>query len=135
MSRVEQAVDNFNKHYNCSQSVLCAYCDLLGLSEVQAFRLAEGFGGGMGMQETCGAVTGMFAVLSYLNSDGLLANGKTKAENYKMIRRAAEEFKSVYGSIICREILANKQQPKDHRCVDKVRKAAEILEKFLLPTS
>ena len=47
-NRVERAVTNHNRGYNCAQSVVCAYCELFGMDESAAFRLAEGFGGGMG---------------------------------------------------------------------------------------
>ena len=61
-NRVERAVTNHNRGYNCAQSVVCAYCELFGMDESAAFRLAEGFGGGMGgMQDgTCGAVAAMY---------------------------------------------------------------------------
>lgn len=45
--RVNKAIEKHFKGYNCSQAVLCAYHDLIGLEEEQAFRLAEGFGSGM----------------------------------------------------------------------------------------
>ena len=73
MDYLESATQNYKSHYNCAQSILCAYSNLLGIDEKTAFKLSEGFGGGMGMKETCGAVTAMFAVLSYLKSDGLLS--------------------------------------------------------------
>ena len=60
-TRVEKTLEKRKQGYNCAQSVVCAYCELFGMDESTAFRLAEGFGGGMGgMQDgTCGAVTAM----------------------------------------------------------------------------
>lgn len=129
-TRSEQTAENYKNHYNCAQSVCCAYHDLTGLDETTLFRLSEGFGRGMGMQETCGAVTGMFSILSYLHSDGQLTNGKTKADTYKLMSAAAEKFKAQYGSIICREIL-QKNPPKTTRCLDKVLSAATILDEYI----
>lgn len=129
-NRIEHAGENYKKHYNCAQSVSCAYCDLIGLDETTLFRLSEGFGGGMGMQEVCGAVTGMFFILSYLNSDGQLNNSKTKAATYKLMREAAEKFKTKYGSIICREILQINPR-KTTRCLDKILSAATILDEYI----
>lgn len=34
--------------YNCAQAVVCAYCDSFGLDRDTAFKMAEGFGLGMG---------------------------------------------------------------------------------------
>ena len=47
-SRVEDAAERHQKGYNCSQAVVCTYCDLLGLEEEAAFRMSEGFGAGLG---------------------------------------------------------------------------------------
>ena len=92
--RVDLAIENFKKGYNCSQAVVCAYCDAFGIKEEDAFRMAEGFGGGMGgLGETCGAVTGMYMVLSLLNSKGNLQNPReTKQDTYKVIQELSKEF-------------------------------------------
>ena len=129
--KVEKAVENYsNKKYNCAQSVLCAYADIMGISEETAFRMAEAFGGGMGgMGSTCGAVNAMFTVLSYCNSDGLLEKGATKATTYRKIREASAAFEEEYGSIVCREILKG-DSPKAKQCAEKVRDAALIIEKM-----
>ena len=57
-SRVEQAVALHQKGYNCAQAIICTYCDLFGVDEQTAYKMSEGFGLGMGMMETCGALTG-----------------------------------------------------------------------------
>ncbi len=58
-SRVEEAAGRHAKGYNCSQAVVCTYCDLLGVEEKTAFRMSEGFGAGMGdmelFAEKCGS--------------------------------------------------------------------------------
>ena len=58
MDKVQLAVENFaKKKYNCTQAVVCAFCEDFGLSEVDGFRVAEAFGGGMGkMVEASGDV-------------------------------------------------------------------------------
>ena len=43
----QKAEENFRKGYNCAQSVLCAYAELLGLEEKTAAMLASGFGCGV----------------------------------------------------------------------------------------
>ena len=41
----------------------------MGMDEINAFKIAEGFGSGMGgLRHTCGAVTAMFMVASYFAS-------------------------------------------------------------------
>ena len=57
--RVNRAVDNFMQGYGCCQSVLAAFCDLYGMDETLALKVAAGFGGGVGrLRMMCGAVSG-----------------------------------------------------------------------------
>ena len=64
----KDAVDRFMKGFNCCQSVICAYCEELGVKEEDIFKMTEGFGSGMGgLKDTCGAVSGMFMAISLAN--------------------------------------------------------------------
>ena len=57
--REELARQAFKEGYNCSQAMVAAFSDLMGMDKKTALRLASSFGGGMGrMREVCGAVTG-----------------------------------------------------------------------------
>jgi hypothetical protein len=59
MTRSEKAVSDFNKGYNCAQSVFSAFGDISGVDDDLSRSIASGFGGGFGrLQETCDAVTG-----------------------------------------------------------------------------
>lgn len=46
--RQERSRELFLSGYNCAQSVLIPFADVLGLTEDQAALVAVGFGGGMG---------------------------------------------------------------------------------------
>lgn len=51
------AKELFTKGYNCSQSVVLAFCDEIGLDSETALKISSSFGGGMGrLREVCGAV-------------------------------------------------------------------------------
>ena len=50
-SRVAKTIELHKKGYNCAQAVACAYCDLVGVDEDTMFKMAEGFGAGMGGME------------------------------------------------------------------------------------
>ena len=64
MNRAEMAVADFRRGFSCSQAVLGAFADELGLDRSVALRLAAGFGGGMGrMALTCGTATGAFMAI------------------------------------------------------------------------
>lgn len=126
-SRVELAKQKHKQGYNCAQAVICTYCDLFGLSEDEAFRISESFGAGMGMQETCGAVSGMFMLLGLEKSGGLNQVGKTKRETYNAAKELGNEFAKKEGTIICKDMLKNKERT----CTQRVADAAVIIEKYL----
>ena len=49
---------------NCAQTVVTSFSEELGIERDLAFKIAMGFGGGMGRTaRTCGAVTGAYIVL------------------------------------------------------------------------
>ena len=60
MDYAEKARALFREGYNCSQAVVGAFSEELGMDPALAMRLVSGFGGGMGrMREVCGAVSGI----------------------------------------------------------------------------
>ena len=85
-NRAEYALTLRKKGYNCAQSVVCAYSELFGVDEKTAFKISEGFGGGMGgMQETCGAVTAMFMLAGLASKTTNLHSPNSKIETYKRV--------------------------------------------------
>ena len=105
MNRIEKALENHKKGYNCSQSVACAFCDKVNMDEKTMFQVMEAFGlGGGDTFGTCGAVAGAAAVIGMLNSTGNLDNPDSKQNSYKIAKELNEKFREMYGSTICREI-------------------------------
>ena len=144
-SRTEQAVALFLEGFNCSQSVFAAYADLFGMDRETALRVSASFGGGIGrMREVCGAVSGMFMVAGVLYGYSSADNDSEKAEHYRRIQQLAEEFKAVYHTINCGELLkdlsVNKSPIPEKRtaeyykarpCIRFVETAAEILDRYI----
>ncbi len=58
MTHEEKALSYFKDKFHCSQSVLAAYADELGLTEEQALKIAACFNAGMRKGEVCGACSG-----------------------------------------------------------------------------
>ena len=105
MTRVEKALENHKKGYNCSQSVACAFCDRAGLEEKDLFRIMEGFGlGGGDMQGTCGAVAGALAIAGLITSTGNLQCTDSKQKTYQTARELAAAFREKNGSTICKDL-------------------------------
>ena len=63
MDHIDIATDAFANGYNCAQAVILGYCQGLGLDADSAVKVAAGFGGGMRMAGTCGALTGAFMAI------------------------------------------------------------------------
>lgn len=142
----EKAKELFLNGANCSQAVLCAFCEETGLDMETSMKIASSFGGGMGrLREVCGACTGMFMVAGMLSGYSSPDAKLEKKEHYELIQSLASKFREKNGSIICRELLAgtgdNNTNPtpsernalyyKKRPCAEYVRDAAEILEEYL----
>ena len=128
--KLKAAGQAYSNGCTCSQTVFCALADELGLDERTAYRIMEGFGGGFGaLQEVCGAFSAAVAVISFYMSSGSM-DGKSKADTYRAVHRAAEIFEQEYGAIRCKEILHG-NAPKAFQCGMKVKDAVLVVHKVL----
>jgi C_GCAxxG_C_C family probable redox protein len=140
MKKSQIAIENF-KTLNCSQSVLLSYADELKLDEMTALKISAGFGGGMAMAETCGAVTGAYMVLGLkIQSEGKTIQ-EIKTETKVAVKKFNELFIAKHGSLKCKKLLgvdistpegsgvANEKNLFNTVCAELVGSAAEILEK------
>jgi C_GCAxxG_C_C family probable redox protein len=140
MKKSQLAIEKF-KTLNCAQSVLMSFAKELEIDEMTALKIAAGFGGGMAMAETCGAVTGAYMVLGLKTQ----TEGKTiqeiKAEAKAAVKKFNELFLVKHGSLQCKKLLgvnistpegsaeANEKNLFNTVCAGLVGSAAEILEK------
>ena len=145
MTRKEAAVANFKKGYNCSQSVVLAFKDMLPADESTLMKLSSSFGGGMGrLREVCGSVSGMFMVTGLLYGYDGPETGKIKADHYARIQELARRFEEKHGSIVCRRLLGlnvDRDDPtpeertaeyyKKRPCAEMIGDAAEILDRYI----
>ena len=143
MDHSTKAAQLFLADYNCAQAVMVAFTDVTGLDEKDAAMRASAFGGGMGrLREVCGAVSGMFMVLSLLYGYDDPKDDQGKMRVYKDVQALAEKFREENGSIICREILKN--PPADptpsartaeyyakRPCARMVMTAARLMDEFI----
>ena len=115
--------------YNCSEKIVrganIAYG--LGLSE-DALRMMGGFGGGMGLGETCGTVTGAVAVISgMLVKERAHATPELKSTTQEYINRFRERLGD---EIECRN-LRSKYRTKEAGCEKILITAAEIIDELV----
>jgi len=144
--RTERAIALFGDGHACCQAVLLAWAADLGLDHDRAARLSAGFGGGMDLGKTCGAVTGATMVLGLALCSDDFASDEGRAAAVDAVASFGERFGSRIGSVDCPDIIgcdlrssAGAAEAVEHdlfatRCTPAVRAAAEILEDMLPPS-
>lgn len=142
----ENACKNFREGYNCAQSVLLAFSEVVGFDKETALKLSSSFGGGMGrLREVCGAVSSMFMIAGMLKGYTTPNNDEIKGNHYARVQDLGNEFKAQCGSIICRDILGleegadspapskrTEQYYQERPCEHCIKIASEIIERNIL---
>lgn len=143
--RGDKAYELFMNGYNCSQAVVGAFADVIGIEFEEAVKLGSGFGGGIGrMREVCGTFSGIVMVMNMLYGYSDPKDNKTKSELYSRIQELAEQFRRDNGSIICKELLGlskpegspipeqrTTEYYKKRPCPELCRYAADLLQKYI----
>jgi len=131
-TRVRKALENHKKNYNCCQAVACAFSDLVRMDEETMFKIAEGFGLGMGcMDGTCGAVSGAVALAGMCNSTGNLEAPDSKVDTYRLSREIVQAFLEKNHSIVCKELKGVETNKVLRSCDGCIEDAAAIVEQKL----
>jgi C_GCAxxG_C_C family probable redox protein len=144
MSRVQDAVGVFKQGFSCSQAVLAAFSESLGLDREKALKVSQPFGGGMAsLGKTCGAVTGAMLAVGLKYGRTRPDDEEAKQKTYVLVRELVRRFEARHGSIVCRELIGvDLSAPDGHRlgaergvfenlCPGFVADAAQILEEIL----
>ena len=143
MDHVKKAKELYEQGFYCSQAVLAAFADELGLTEKQALQVGSCFGGGMCKGEVCGACTGALMILGmkygrYISDDW---DRQTKANDIAV--KFLELFSKENSSYICNELLGcdiatseGKAYAREHNlfaefCPKMVASAVEIVEQLI----
>lgn len=143
MTNADKAIGIYREGFSCAPAVLAAYCEKFDLERDKALKLATGFGGGMHLGQTCGAVTGAFMVIGLKYGKSKADDNKAKEKTYEKTKQFADKFKARYGAIECKTLLGfdittpeGMQEARDKKlfstlCVEYVGAAAEILDEVL----
>lgn len=101
----ELATNNFRKYYGCSQSIVQAFMDVMGLKDEFWFRAMGGLQGGGGCGLTCGALNVGFILISARVGRRRLQDGfNGLMPMMEPCHKLAEWFKLQYKSRTCSEI-------------------------------
>lgn len=139
----QKAKEMFMQTFSCSQSTACAFCKECGMTEDQLKKAAIAFGGGFVHNHSlCGALTGAGLVAGIVTGGTEPSSKLVFAEAFQKV---VEEFKAKHGSIICSELLADKQMLHDtadlsfateaeyaaRPCLALVLTAVDLADKFI----
>ena len=126
---------------NCSQAVVVAFSDSVGMDRALAMSVARGFGGGIGrFGLTCGAVTGALMVLGLKVSQIEPDEKKAKDKAYELAGKFRTEFEARHGVMDCKSLVGIDLSTEEGKklndekkitrtlCPDFVRTAAEIVD-------
>ncbi len=105
MKHIELAKKYFDQKYHCSQAVLVAFAEELGLTEEQALKLGGCFGGGMCKGEVCGACTGALMALGLKYAQSDIEDMESRKKTNDVTVEFLDMFKKENGSYICKELL------------------------------
>ena len=116
------------ENFNCSESILRAGAELWKIVlPPEALLVAAGFGGGMGIESSCGALTGGIMVLSLLfTREKAHCTPNLKVLCSGFLRR----FEERHGSICCAE-LKKKYRSETAKCRPVVAMAGDVLQEMV----
>ena len=129
--------------YNCAQAVFACCGEKFGFPRDLAIRVAQGFGGGMCMGATCGAVTGGIMAIGLKHAKKAPDDNTSKAKAHDLVVEFVQRFKDRNRSVLCNDLLGLDMGTSDGQrlaretglfkkiCPKMVRDAAEIIDDLL----
>lgn len=141
----EQALKDLECGYNCAQSVLRQFSQEYGLQKELSTRIASGFGGGLRMAKTCGAVSGAIMTIGLMYG---FENAEELARREKINRitiQFLDWFKQKFGTTECKDLLGidvtlpgNRQIAEEsgimeRMCPDCIGTAIDIISEIVEP--
>ena len=151
----EAAKAYFRQGYNCCQSVILAFSDIItdktGMSKEAMLNMSATFGGGIGgMREVCGTVSALAMIIGLLSPSKNPDNPpdrEEKAQKYTLVKELSNKFRDENGSIVCRDLLMmrvqqkidqksseEQQTPRIRSCEDYVGNSAKIIAEYIVET-
>jgi C_GCAxxG_C_C family probable redox protein len=143
------------KYKGCSQCVVAAVQDLLGIREDAIFKAATALAGGIGLSGIgpCGGIAGGALVLSQLigrERSNIEDPENIRSRSYDLAHKLVEAYLEEFGAIACRDVQTKKfgrpyylrdpqekekfQEAGGHgdKCPDVVGKAAQMTVRIIL---
>ena len=123
----------FKDGYNCSEAVLRATTDVLGIPvDEQVLRITTGFGGGIGHAGcVCGALAA--SVMSLGLMKGRTTATQSREEAYALSQEFHDRFREKFGVTCCRALNPHPFETREHlvNCVKITGNTAKLLMEFM----
>lgn len=127
MTHEEKALSYFRDKFHCSQSVLAAYSEEIGLTEEQALKIAYCLNSGMRKGEVCGACSGALLVLGMKYGQCKKDDLESRALANQKTVEFLEQFQAENGSYLCKDLLGcdisteeGAQYAVEHNCFTEI---------------
>ena len=135
-NRKLKAIELFKERYNCAQSIMLAYCDLVSIDEDLAFKISSGFEGGIvKMGKTCGTLNASIMLLSLKYGETNKSDVDNKMKKREIIRNFMNEFIQNHKGISCTEILTEEKDKTysmhSEKCACIVTEICDLLDKYM----
>lgn len=123
----EKASSYYRQGYNCAEALMLAMNDHYGLGlPAESIHLVSGFGGGMGSEKACGALTGALAALSAMLKE-------ERRQDKAAFGQACGEWVAAFirdlGSDDCAR-LKDLYRKDDVGCLPTVERAADSFQQY-----
>lgn len=106
MTAADRAEKLFRDGYNCSQALVGAFAEEMGLPFETVMKMSSGLGGGLcRMREACGAVSGAIMVLGYLTGSDDPEDYANKRTLYALGQQMCFRFQDQFGTLNCGKLL------------------------------
>lgn len=123
----------FKDGYNCSEAILRAGSNLLGIQlDEQALRMATGFGGGFGHAGcVCGALASSIMLIGLLKGRSVATENLEEA--YILSNEFHNRFQERFGATCCRVLNPHEFESREHmvNCVKITGNTMALLADFL----
>ena len=114
--------------YNCAEKIVYGANKVYNLGlDKNALKLSAGFGGGMGIESVCGALTGSIIVLSSLYVKDI-AHESDKIK--QLTQQILASYQKEMGSINC-DALKDRYRTPELKCQKVILAAAKILDNII----
>lgn len=128
-------MDKINKYYtakydlSCSEVMMYAASDEYNINlQSETFKTMSSFGGGMGIESVCGAITGSLAVIGILFT-------KERAHEGDRVKKLCQEFFQKFETKLSTNncgVLKAKYKKEDTGCRVMIETAANILDEIVI---